>query len=54
VSTPQDPTQWVLTIRAEGEVRDADGNLLNSPVAESSYVVSGEEAQRLLEGQDNQ
>lgn len=39
-----------LRITATGEVRDADGNLLNQVPIESVQVVTAEEAERILSG----
>lgn len=49
MSTPQEPTRYELRITATGEVRDADGNLLNTPTAESTVTVTEEEARALME-----
>lgn len=53
MSTPQEPTRYELRFVATGEVRDADGNLLNQDVtAESTQVVSEQEALAFLEQQN--
>jgi hypothetical protein len=42
---------YKLTIVAAGEVRDADGNLLNEVEATRDVVVTESEMNRILEGQ---
>lgn len=39
---------YQLTIRAEGEVRDKDGNLISSEPLEGQTVLTEEQAQQLL------
>ena len=41
------PQDYRLVIRAEGEVRDADGNLIGS--VEGQTVVTEEQAKQILE-----
>ena len=45
---------YELKIIATGEVRDADGNLLNTPTAESTVILTEAEASDLIERQANQ
>jgi len=50
VSTPEPGVQlYELRIVATGEVRDADGNLLNQPVAESTMQVTEDQARAIIE-----
>lgn len=54
MSTPQDPTTQLYELRftATGEVRDADGNLLNQEVtAESTQIVTEAQAREIIERQ---
>lgn len=39
---------YELVIRATGEVRDADGNLISSEPVESTVLVTAEQAQEIL------
>ena len=41
--------QYKLNIRAEGEVRDKDGNLISSEPLEGQTVISEEQAQQIIE-----
>lgn len=43
------PEEYELVIRAEGEVRDADGNLISTEPLEAKTVVTEEQAQQILE-----
>jgi len=45
---------YELKIIASGEVRDADGNLLNTPTAESTVIVTEAEALAIMERQAQQ
>ncbi|HEX6681561.1 MAG TPA: hypothetical protein VF062_02145 [Candidatus Limnocylindrales bacterium] len=50
---PQGDVQlFELRIVATGEVRDADGNLLNTPTAETTVIVTEAEALEFLERHD--
>lgn len=40
-----------LEIIATGEVRDADGNLVSQPVAQSTVEVTEQEALEIIKGQ---
>jgi hypothetical protein len=52
VSNPEPTGQlYELRITASGEVRDADGNLVSSPTAESTHLVTEQEARAILERQ---
>lgn len=41
--------KYQLVIRAEGEVRDKDGNLISNESLDGQTVLTKEQAQRLLE-----
>jgi hypothetical protein len=41
--------QYKLVIRAEGEVRDKDGNLISTEPLEGQTVITEEQAAKLLE-----
>jgi hypothetical protein len=43
------PTEYKLVIRAEGEVRDEDGNLISSEPLEGQTVVTEEQAKQILD-----
>jgi len=46
--------QYKLNIRAEGEVRDEDGNLVPTEPFEGQTVITEEQAQRLFEALNKQ
>jgi len=46
--------KYQLNIRAEGEVRDADGNLISTEPLEGQTVLTEEQAKRLLEQLEKQ
>ena len=46
--------QYELTIKAEGEVRDADGNLISNEPLQGQTVITEEQAQRLLKQLEQQ
>jgi hypothetical protein len=43
------PTEYQLVIRAEGELRDKDGNPISSEPLEAQTVVTEEQAKQILE-----
>ena len=43
------PQNYKMVIRAEGEVRDKDGNLIPTEPLEGQTVLTEEQAKRLLE-----
>jgi hypothetical protein len=45
-------TRFVVTMTATGEVRDKDGVLLSSTPVEGELLLTTEEINALLEGQD--
>lgn len=48
------PQNYKMVIRAEGEVRDADGNLVSIEPLEGQTVLTEEQAKRLLEQLEQQ
>ena len=42
---------YEMTIRATGEVRDADGNLISSEPIESTVILTEEQVQALTQGE---
>lgn len=45
---------YQLTIRAEGEVRDKDGNLISTEPIEGQTVLTEEQARELIEALEKQ
>lgn len=43
-------TEFLLTIKATGEVRDAEGNLISSEPIETTTVITAEQAAALMQG----
>jgi hypothetical protein len=41
---------FLVTVKAVGEVRDAEGNLISSEPVEATYTCTEAEARALLEG----
>lgn len=55
MSAPEPGVQrFELRIVATGEVRDAEGNLLNQPVAESTITVTEEQARAIIESRGSE
>ena len=48
------PQEYQLTIRAEGEVRDVNGNSISNESIEGQTVLTEEQARQLLEALEKQ
>jgi len=48
------PQEYELVIKAEGEVRDKDGNIISTEPVEGQTVLTEEQAKRLLEALNQQ